>query len=202
LATPTRRESWQWPRLRHYQRRGWFGLGAQRSSALITTAADAHVEATFSKTAESAETAEIMRRPEEVVATATSTMTAATATGTVAAATRDEMAPMAVQTKKMAEQTEESYLFVLLFCFLFSGDRRSWLLLSLVETSADNVFRVEVNDPTTEPIPLTIEVYIQGERTQVESRVRSGGCVGWTKQPHKRYYKRRIILLIIQLNKS
>jgi hypothetical protein len=65
-----------------------------------------------------------------------------------------------------------------LFCFLFSGDRRSWLLLSLVETHADNVFRVEANDPTTDSIPLTIEVYIQGERTQVESRVRSGGCVG------------------------
>jgi hypothetical protein len=36
------------------------------------------------------------------------------------------------------------------------------------------VFRVEANDPTTDSIPLTIEVYIQGERTQVESRVRSG----------------------------
>jgi hypothetical protein len=51
-------------------------------------------------------------------------MTAATATGTEAAATRDETAPIAVQTKKMAEQTEESsnrhsYLFVLLLSFLF-----------------------------------------------------------------------------------
>jgi hypothetical protein len=40
------------------------------------------------------------------------------------AATCDETAPMAVQTKKMAEQTEESsgrhsYLFVLLLSFLF-----------------------------------------------------------------------------------
>jgi hypothetical protein len=105
----------QWPRLRHHQRRGWFGLGARRSSALITTTADAHVEATFSKPAESVETAEITRRPEEVVVTATSTMTAAT---------RDKTAPMAVQTKKMAEQTEESsgrrsYLFILLLSFLF-----------------------------------------------------------------------------------
>jgi hypothetical protein len=46
-------------------------------------------------------------------------------------------------------------------------------LLSLVETSADNMFRV-ANDPTTDSIPLTIEVYIQGEGTLVESRVRSG----------------------------
>jgi hypothetical protein len=107
--TPRRREGHQWS--------GWFGLGARRSSALITTAADAHVEATFSKPAESAEAAEITRRLEEVVATATSTMTAATAT-------RDETALMAVQTKKMTEQTDESsgrhsYLFVLLLSFLF-----------------------------------------------------------------------------------
>jgi hypothetical protein len=50
-------------------------------------------------------------------------MTAVTTTGTVAA-TRDEMAAMAVETKKMAEQTKESsgrhsYLFVLLLSFLF-----------------------------------------------------------------------------------
>jgi hypothetical protein len=114
----------QWLRLRHHQRRGWFGLGTRWPSAITTTAADAHVEATFSKPAESAETAEITRRPEEVVATATSTMTTATATSTVAAATRDETAPMAIQTKKMAEQTKESsgrhsYLFVLLLSFLF-----------------------------------------------------------------------------------
>jgi hypothetical protein len=98
--------------------------------------ADAHVEATFSKPAESAETAEITRRPEEMVATATSTMTAATATGTKAAATCDETAPMAVQTKKMAEQTEESsgrhsYLFVLLLSFLFLR-RSSELAFALV----------------------------------------------------------------------
>jgi hypothetical protein len=112
---PGENPCWQWPRLWYHQRRGWFGLGARRASALITTAADAHVEATFSKPAESAETDEITRRPEEMVATATSTMTAATC---------DEMALMAVQMKKMAEQTEESsgrhsYLFVLLLSFLF-----------------------------------------------------------------------------------
>jgi hypothetical protein len=73
---------------------------------------------------------------------------------------------------------------------------------SPVSTWPSYMFRVEANDPTTDSIPLTIEVYIQGERTQVESRVRLGGMCRLPKQPHKRYYKRRIILLIIQLNKS
>jgi hypothetical protein len=100
---------------------------------------------------------------------------AVTATSAVVATA----AAAAVHSKKAKEEPEESshclpFSSSFLFCFLFSGDRRSWLLLSLVETSADNVLRVEANDPTTDSIPLTIEVYIQGERTQVESRVRSG----------------------------
>jgi hypothetical protein len=36
------------------------------------------------------------------------------------------------------------------------------------------LFRVEANDPTTDSIPLTIEICIQGEGTLVESRIRSG----------------------------
>jgi hypothetical protein len=48
------------------------------------------------------------------------------------------------------------------------------LLLSRWRQSAENMFSFEANDPTTDSIPLTIEVYIQGEGTLVESRVRSG----------------------------
>jgi hypothetical protein len=47
------------------------------------------------------------------------------------------------------------------------------LLLSRWRQSADNMFSFEANDPTTNSISLTIEVYIQGEGTLVESRVRS-----------------------------
>jgi hypothetical protein len=75
------------------------------------------------------------------------------------------------------------------------------LLLSRWRQSADNVFSFEANDTTTDSISLTIEVYVQGEGTLVESRVCSGMCQ-LPKQPHKGYYKQRTILLIIQLNKS
>jgi hypothetical protein len=48
------------------------------------------------------------------------------------------------------------------------------LLLPRWRQSADNVFSFEANDTTTDSIPLTIEVYIQGEGTLVESHVCSG----------------------------
>jgi hypothetical protein len=65
---------------------------------------------------------------------------AATATSAVVTTA----AAAAVHSKKAKEEPEESshclpFSSSFLFCFLFSGDRRSWLLLSLVETSADNV---------------------------------------------------------------
>jgi hypothetical protein len=52
----------------------------------------------------------------------------------------------------------------------FSGDRRSWLLLSLLETIADNVKRYtenEANELNSCFIPSMITVYIQAEGTRV-----------------------------------